>query len=127
MKKLFTMICAGVCAGAMMLSFTGCGSKSDEKDLIGTWKYDSSESDVRTDAEKLTFYEGGACANTGESGTWSVSGDTLTVYGTYGGQFFSHDNLIGTFEVDGDKLIITDPAVDGNVKSGELVYNKKEK
>ena len=123
-------ICLMICAIVMICVCVACGGDSSaskaEKKLIGTWVYDSKESDISTNATKLTFFEGGGLANTGESGTWSVSGSTVSVLGTYGGQFFSHDNIIGEFKVKGEKLIISNPAVDGNVKKGDLVYIKYE-
>lgn len=118
--KFKSIVCATI---ALLLTFCLSGCGNEESKLIGTWVYDSS-SKVRTDARTLTFYEGGSCANSGESGTWSVSGNTISVMGTYGGQFFSHDNLVGEFKVSGNTLTITNPAVDGDVSKGDLVYKK---
>ncbi|MGN0614307.1 MAG: hypothetical protein ACI4JB_10475 [Porcipelethomonas sp.] len=125
MKK--RKIVNGTVAILLTAAMSGCGSSgTDEKLLIGSWTLNKENSTISTDAKYLTFYEGGGCANSGESGTWTVSGSTLQVLGTYGGQFFSHDNLMGTFEVDGDELVISNPSVDGDVKQGELVYEKTE-
>lgn len=112
------------------LSMAGCNESTSEKEkntskkIIGSWKYDSESSDVSTDAKDLTFYEGGGCSNSGESGSWKISGSTISVLGTYGGQFFSHDNLMGEVKIKGDKMIISNPSVDGDVEHGDLVYIK---
>lgn len=121
MKKIISL---GV-AVLTCLAMTGCGQNTSKK-IIGSWKYDSDASDVGTDATKLTFYEGGGCANSGETGSWEISGSTISVLGTYGGQFFSHDNIIGEITIKGDKMIISNPSVDGKVRKGDLVYTRKE-
>lgn len=123
--KLAKIIIGLQTAAFLAISLVGCGSGNVEDEIIGEWRY-SSESTVNTDAEYLTFFEGGSAANSGETGTWSISSDTLSVMGTYGGQFFSHDNLIGTVEIDGNTMTITNPCVDGNNKKGELIYIREE-
>ncbi|MBR1591426.1 MAG: hypothetical protein IJ666_00195 [Ruminococcus sp.] len=121
MKKFLSVSCA--CA--MVAGLTACGASLEEK-IVGTWVYDNKESTVSTDAYRLTFFEGGSCANSGENGTWSISGSTISVLGTYGGQFFKHDTVFGECKIDGDKLIVSNPAVDGSVRNGEIVYTRKE-
>ena len=123
LKRIIAEI--AVIATAVTLTSCGTDSKNIEDKIIGEWTL-SSESTVNTDAKYLTFFEGGSAANSGESGTWSISGNTLSVMGTYGGQFFSHDNLVGKVKISGDTMTITDPCVDGDNHNGKLVYERED-
>lgn len=107
----------------MLITLVSCGNA--EAELIGRWIYNSDYSSAYTASKDITFYEGGSCANTGESGTWSVTNETISILGGYGGKFWSRDTIMGTFEIEGDRLIISNVSVDGRVQSGCLVYIKQ--
>ena len=107
----------------MWMIMVSCG-RAEEK-LIGHWIYSSDYSSVYTNSKDITFYEGGNCANTGENGTWSVTNQTISVLGGYGGQFWKRDSIVGTFEIEGDRLIISNVSVDGKTQNGCLVYIKQ--
>lgn len=49
----------------------------------------------------------------GRDWEWSVVDGTLKVLGPYGGQFWSHDNIIGSYSIKGNTLTITDARIDG--------------
>ena len=120
-KRLVSNILVVIILISTILS--GC-SNNIEKKLIGTWILDTELSDIETDADMLTFYEGGSCINSGETGTWSVTNKTISIMGSFGGLFWDRDNLIGEFDVSKNMLVISNPAVDGNVEIGNLVYIK---
>ena len=112
--KAFVISVLLICA----LALSGCSNPSSK--FVGYWNLVSGDTDVTS----ITFYSDGKCLVAGsEMGSWSIADGTLKVLGPYGGQFFFLDNLIGKYEITGDKLTMPNARIDGSYTSA-LVYER---
>lgn len=91
---------------------------NDEKDIIGTWKLDTSsfgeglEGLANLDGviTRIEFYSDGTCTVDGvsspESGVWSIVDGQLKVQGTTGGMFWNYHGFISEYDLSGDMLTV---------------------
>ena len=115
MKKVATCLILALC---VILLFSGCASSN--RAFAGTWVLTSG----KTNVDSITFYSDGSCVvDEDETGEWSVVDGTLKVLGPYGGQFWSHDNIIGSYSIKGNTLTITDARIDGE-DTDTLMYER---
>ena len=115
MKKVATCLILALC---VILLFSGCASSN--RAFVGTWVLTSGKSN----ADSTTFYSDGSCAvDEDETGEWSVVDGTLKVLGPYGGQFWSHDTIFGSYSIKGNTLTITDARIDGDY-TDTLMYER---
>lgn len=116
MKK--TIISIAVIAVLCVTLLAGCTNSKSV--FVGKWTLVSGD----TDARSITCYSDGSCVvDEDEAGEWSVVDGTFKVLGLYGGQFWSHDTIIGQYSIQGRVLTITDANIDGDY-TDTLVYEK---
>ena len=116
-----TIILSGLIAVLCAILLAGC---TDSKSVfVGTWTLVSG----KTNAASITFYSDGSCVvDEDETGEWSVVDGTLKVLGPYGGQFWSHDTIIGRYSIQQGRplrITMTDARIDGDY-TDTLIYEK---
>lgn len=116
MKKTVALFIVVLCLSLLV----SCSKVSSTSAFVGTWTLESGKTDVKS----ITFYSDGTCVvDNDETGEWSVVDGTLKVLGPYGGQFFSHDNIIGQYNIKSNTLTIKDARIDGDY-TDTLVYKQ---
>lgn len=116
MKKTAVSILVIIIIGISVLA--GCTNSTSG--LVGTWVLTSG----KTNVDSITFYSDGSCVvDEDETGEWDVVDGTLKVLGSYGGMFWSHDNIIGQYSIKGNTLTITDARIDGE-DTDTLMYER---
>ena len=112
--KAFVVSVLLICAFAL----SGCSNPASK--LVGSWELVSGDTDVSS----ITFYSDGKClVADSEMGRWSIADGTLKVLGPFGGYFFFLDNLIGKYEIAGDKLTMPNARIGGSY-TDTLVYER---
>lgn len=93
---------------------------NDEKEIIGTWKLDTSSfgegleglAHLNGVITRIEFYSDGNCTVDGvsrpESGVWSIVDGQLKVQGTTGGMFWNYQGFISKYDLNRDTLIVYD-------------------
>lgn len=118
MKKLYLFLSVMLLT-LVSVGFTSCGDDKDEpkgSDLIGTWQLKAVDEDGAAYESLVQFTKNGVWNSVDiytdevgvqvdvERGTYTVSGNRITVSYTEDGQTFSESFA---FEVKGDKLMLT--------------------
>ncbi|MGN1421691.1 MAG: zinc ribbon domain-containing protein [Eubacterium sp.] len=91
---------------------------NDEKEIVGTWKLDTSSFGEGLDKlanlngviTGIEFYSDGTCTVDGvsgpENGDWSIVDGQLKVQGTTGGMFWNYHGFISEYDLNGDTLTV---------------------